>query len=115
MIIPISIEKLLREKYVDKPSIESQVLKLLWKAFVEIFTKVLRNKFTEKTYDELEPIVRECIATRTCYNLITDEYSTDVINPCYTDIEILRAATSIVSLLLSSNQYVSIKINKEEE
>ena len=115
LIIPISIGKLLREKYGDNSSIESQVLKLLWNAFVEVFTKVLRNKITEKTYDELEPIVHHCIETKTCYNLISDEYSTDVINPCYTDIEILRAATSIVSLLLSSNQYVSIKINREEE
>jgi chaperonin GroEL len=114
LIIPISIGKLLEEKY-SQSSIEREVLMLLWQAFVEVFTKVLGNKFTEKSYSELEPIVRECIATKTCYNLITDEYSTDVINPCYTDIEILRAATSIVSLLLSSNQYVSIKINKEED
>jgi chaperonin GroEL len=113
LIIPISISKLLAEKY-SEPSDERVVLSLLWTAFRDVFTKVLGNKFTEATKEELDAIANKAIYQEQCYDLISDTYSTEVINPCHTDIEILRAATSIVSLLLSSNQYISIKINKDD-
>jgi chaperonin GroEL (HSP60 family) len=112
LIIPISIGKLLKEKYSDE-SHERVVLSLLYQAFIDVFTKVLENKFTEATTEELEAIARQAVNKQQCYDLIKDVYSSDVINPCHTDIEILRAATSIVSLLLSSNQYISISVDTD--
>ena len=56
------------------------------------------------------------------YNIVTEEFEpagTGVINSVATDSEILRATTSIITMLLSSNQLLSInkrydkKINKE--
>ena len=37
-------------------------------------------------------------------------YTQDVINSCKTDIEILKAASNIIGLLLSSNQYIAIRV-----
>ena len=34
----------------------------------------------------------------------------DVKNSCKTDIEVLRASAGIIGLLLSSNQYIAIKL-----
>lgn len=112
LIIPITINKLLKEKYVE-PTTERVVLRLLWVAFRDVFTKVLQNKYKDSAQSELNTIAETAIIEEKCYNLITDTYATDVVNPSYTDIEILRAATSIVSLLLSSNQYISISVDKE--
>ena len=33
-----------------------------------------------------------------------------IINSCKTDIEVLRASAGIIGLLLSSNQYIAIKL-----
>ena len=55
----------------------------------------------------------ESIKLGKCYNLITDKFDDDVINPCYTDIEILRASASIIGLLINSNQYISIQPDNE--
>ena len=85
---------------------------LLRAAFCEVFTKVLGRKYTTEPEAFLHGIVDEAIEKELCYDLITDTYSADVINPCHTDVEILRAATSIVALLLSSNQYISIKADQ---
>lgn len=38
------------------------------------------------------------------------EYDDSIINSCKTDIEVLRATASIIGLLLSSNQYVSVRM-----
>lgn len=38
------------------------------------------------------------------------KYSQDIINSCMTDIEILRATSSIIGLVLSSNQFIAIRV-----
>jgi chaperonin GroEL len=63
--------------------------------------------------DEINDIVDSCINDETCYDLINDEFTDKIINSCQTDIEILKAATSIVSLLISSNQYITIKVREQ--
>lgn len=114
LIIPVTISKVLKEKY-PLECTERTVLVALWNAFRDVFTKVLSNKFKDADQAELVEIAEKAIDKELCYDLITDKYSADVINPCHTDIEILRAATSIVALLLSSNQYISIKLDSETE
>ncbi|MNW69808.1 hypothetical protein D3C74_489110 [compost metagenome] len=57
----------------------------------------------------VEEYILKSITTGACYDLITDTNNPDIINPCHTDVEILRAAVSIVGLLLSTNQYLAIK------
>lgn len=111
LIIPITIEKL-RGTIVAAGTIEDRVLGLIDDAFRNVFTRVLGNKFRSESADQLNEIVNQAVEKQACYDLIKDEYSQEVINPCLTDVEILKAATSIVSLLLSSNQYISISVDE---
>lgn len=111
LIIPITIEKL-RGSIVAAGTMEDRVLGLIDDAFRNVFTRVLGNKFRSESVAELNEIVNLAVEKQACYDLITDEYSSEVINPCLTDVEILKAATSIVSLLLSSNQYISISVDE---
>lgn len=43
-------------------------------------------------------------------NIETVAFDDSIINSCKTDIEVLKAASSIIGLLLSSNQYVSVRM-----
>lgn len=139
LIIPIVIRDILRsEPPINLTDEDRLIYNLLDKAFCEVFYKVLANKYRRQlTYTEpkgffkklfskknevvkakekeLRDIIEGCIDRKQCFDLITNKYSNDIINSCYTDIEILRAATSIVSLLISSNQYISINVTKEDE
>ena len=114
LIIPIAIRKIIQEKLVDESY--NDILLILEKAFRNVFTKVLENKYgSEYDKEQLNEIIDSAIEKKLCFDLISEQYSEDVINPCFTDIEILKAATSIVALLLSSNQYVSINVQAKEE
>lgn len=109
LIIPIAVRKIKDRE--DMTPIRKEILDLLDNAFRDVFKVVLRNKYNDKNDEELvNEIVSKCVVTETCYDLISDEFTNKIINPCYTDIEILKATTSIIGLLLSSNQYVSTRI-----
>jgi chaperonin GroEL len=94
---------------------------ILLDAFISVYKKILSNKFCNNVKDPIiladneitvEKILTESVEKRMCYDLLTDEFSDKIINPCYTDIEILKAASSIVALIISSNQYISIVIKE---
>lgn len=104
----------------DMPDTKRFMYQIISDAFKNVFLSVLSNKYApasqgdpdEKTLDYMENIVDSCFngdRELLCYDLIEEKYSTDVINSCLTDIEILKASVSIVSLLLSSNQYITIE------
>lgn len=111
LIIPIVIREMIKEseqsKNVSLSENELMILNMIDKAFYNVFGRVMYNKYGYT----VESIIDNCIEKETCFNLITEEYSKDVINSCYTDIEILKAATSIVSLLVSSNQYIKVRVD----
>lgn len=109
LIIPIVIKEMVETLELNEN--EKCIMDLLSKAFRDVFFAVLANKYTQEAQDKPEELyakIDECILKKKCFDLINDEYSDDIINPCLTDVEILKAATSIVSLLISSNQYVTI-------
>ena len=106
LMIPYIIEKkILCEELFD--SYEETMYRIIMNAFKDVFRTILRNKYNDSDFDE---IIDNCInnGELKCFDLITETYSTDVINSCETDIEILKATASIISLLTSSNQYISI-------
>ncbi|MMZ42276.1 60 kDa chaperonin [compost metagenome] len=78
-------------------------------AFQRVFAHVIRNREMTTSDVVVEEYILKSITTGACYDLITDTNNPDIINPCHTDVEILRAAVSIVGLLLSTNQYLAIK------
>ena len=61
-------------------------------------------------FPSINSMIERSIAEGATYNLITNQYDKNVINSCLTDIEILKATTSIVSLIVTSNQYLTIKM-----
>lgn len=117
LIIPIVIDKMLKyEKITDNQRL---LLDIISKSFKETFGLVLGNKYNSERYWDVEldgkvdinNIVETCVVKESCFNLITDDYSNDIINPSLTDIEIIKASLHILSLLLDANQYITMKID----
>ena len=93
----------------------NDVLDAIYGAFVSVYETVIRNKYKYEDDKVLDILANtEMNGYTKCYNLITDEFTTDVINSCETDIEILKASISIISLLMSSNQYITITTPDEK-
>lgn len=110
LIIPIAIKSILETNDNIDPLV-LEILNTISNAFKNVFKVVLEKKID--SIDEMDSIITNCVETRQCYNLMTDKYSTEVVNPTFTDIEILKATTSIISLILTSNQYLSIYIERD--
>lgn len=96
---------------------------VLRNAFRNVFKSVIMNKYREigldgspiqrpehVTDEWIDDIIDDCVTDDElrCYDLVSEEYSQDIINSCLTDIEILKAATNMVGLLVSSNQYITV-------
>lgn len=116
LVIPFITDKILSNDLAtesSRMSVEENTMYLMiGNAFRNVYQTVLRNRFGDDE-DMISDVLETCLKTdgRTepeCYDLIKNEYSKNIINSCETDIEILRAASSIISLLISSNQYISI-------
>lgn len=109
LAIPLAIEKLN-----INDEVEERLYGLIYDAFIDVYKTLLKNKYTHDSDDnEVEEIVMTSITENKCFDLVSSEYTSDkIINPCYTDIEILKATTSIIGLLMSSNQYISVLISR---
>lgn len=117
LMVPIVIEELIKE---EKDVECKMLMELIDRAYRKVFLEVLNNK--DRFYTgELDPadndknkeIVNNCIKNRTCYDLVEEEYSNRIVNPSNTDIEVLRASSSIIASLMSCNQYLSVVINEQ--
>lgn len=86
--------------------------------FRDVLSEVFANKYTADGYDSLDGDIQSQIAEKITYcnehkdedimyDLITGEYTKDVINSPQTDKEILRGAVSICLTLMTANQYIS--------
>jgi chaperonin GroEL len=84
----------------------------IYKAFRQSFATVLSNARLRE--NEVENIVNKCIVSESIFNLKTRDYEnmkeTQIINSAETDIEIIKACFSIIGLLVTSNQFVSINL-----
>ena len=83
------------------------VCSLIGASATAVYSLVLSNKY-EDDANKVDEIIVESLKSNKIYDLVKDEYSTDIINSCRTDIEILKTSISVVSLLLSSSLFVSI-------
>lgn len=93
---------------------DRKIMECIIAAFTGVFSHVLRNKYTNLE-DKIGDIIFTVMSTNTtCYDLTTDMLSTEIINSCKTDIEILRGALSIISLISTSNQYISIQTHEQK-
>lgn len=106
LVIPIAVAELIATDDTLTAS-EKEILSALGGAFVNVYEKVLSRRYGVDS-PKLNEISMESIERRECYNLLKEEYDGTVINPTHTDVEILNAVVSIISLLLSSNQYIAL-------
>lgn len=96
---------------------EVAIYNMIREAFRKVFAHVLENKFGDDT-DKISHIIDdieeqyEKTGTAAGYDLIDEVPSNEIINSCRTDIEILRAALSVIKLLVTSNQYISINVHE---
>ena len=116
---PEKVEYILQELYKSEniPHIKTipvkvikDLLNLISNSFKHAYKMVLKNGFLSD--DEINEIITNCINSEQIYTLKLRSYETDwetmIINSCETDIEIIKASFSIIGLLATSNQFVSI-------
>lgn len=96
----------------DLTSTDKEVVTAIREAFVNVYREVLNKSAKSKT--EIDEIIEKSIETNSIYDLTTDTYGTDkVINSVKTEIEILKNVVNIISLILTSNQFLEINANNE--
>lgn len=112
-------------RIIDKVIID--ICKTLYNSYINVYTKILNNKFKNKF--KSKSLAKKAIRNNSIYNLMTNKFEKDieetgienmqckVINPSETDIKILVASTSIINLLITSNQFIRVpqieKVQKE--
>lgn len=101
------------------------IVSTLLKVYLKTTSSIFKNKYPEYSEDELisitEDIVGKCNTDKSeensikVYNIVTEEYedfndikNLNVINSSATDIEILKAITGILTLILTSDQMLSV-------
>jgi chaperonin GroEL len=90
------------------------ILMAVFEGFLDSYSAVLRNKYH---HHDISEIIDETIKDNKIYNLKTSEFEdaneSSVINSVITDIEIMKASFSIIGLLVTSNQFVSVQIQQD--
>lgn len=112
LTVPYIVNQMLKEEVYKGNQEKELLLTIIGNAFIDTFKTIL---IKGEPKEKLEEIINGCLldGELKCYDLVKHEYSNDIINSCMTDIEILKATTSIVSLLISSNQYLKIETIKK--
>lgn len=109
-----------RYSYIPADSIEgffNEFIKLLKDAFLESYANVLNNSYFSEV--EVQGVVEKCLREDKFYNLKLHKYEdladTEVINSVDTDIQILRSVISIIGILATSNQFITLNLNVTDQ
>lgn len=81
------------------------------KSILEFFDKEGMGLRVNDIYSDMLDVIKTCVEYNLGFDIVTETYEPageSIINSVSTDIEILNATTSIISLLLSSSQLLSI-------
>lgn len=109
---------LLGEKYKYLPienirSFFAYFIDLLVETFLESYRAVLNNSYMDE--ETTENVIDKCLEENLFYNLKLHKYEdyddTLVINSVNTDIQILRSCMSLVAILSTSNQFMTINLD----
>lgn len=107
--IPIVISKIRNDDTTVISDIKAKYLDLIKDSFLKVYATVLSNGIADN--EKIDEIVDKSLKDESVYNLIDETYTTDkVINSVETEIEILKNVTSIISLILTSNQFVMTNV-----
>ena len=119
LIIPLTVDELIRDN--DFSQKEKEILGMIKNAFLKVYERVLRNKYQYAKADKdgldkkVQDVINGSIERQLPYDLNRETYSDTIINPSQTDIEILKATSSMISLLLTSNQYLKIRMPGQQD
>lgn len=104
--IPICIDRIINKQIITDDK-EMQFMTLLRNSMLKVYSTVLSNaSFNDK---EIDIIINESIKREKIFDLVNNEFTdTKVINSVETEIEILKNAITIVTLILTSNQFIQI-------
>jgi chaperonin GroEL (HSP60 family) len=86
----------------------------LYKSFVRVIHRIHANKNPRISLREVESIIQKSMELDQCFDLNTEEYSSDIINSARTDIEILMSAITIIGTIMSANQYIAMEIQTQK-
>ena len=88
-------------------------IEMLVQTFLESYRNVLNNSYL--TVEKTEEIVERCLTDDKFYNLKLHEYedwsNTTIINSVDTDIQIMKSCFSIIGILATSNQFMTINFD----
>ena len=109
---------LLGEKYKYLPienirSFFAYFIDVLVETFLESYRAVLNNSYMDE--QATEDVIDKCLEENLFYNLKLHKYEdydeTNVINSVNTDIQILRSCMSLVGILSTSNQFMTLNLD----
>jgi chaperonin GroEL (HSP60 family) len=119
LAVVYAIDNIMNDDTFNISEDERNIYGIIRTAFTGLFKAVLANKYVDdenirnNIFDSV--IAHSKDTGENCgYDLITDSISNDIINSCRTDIEILRGAVSVVSLITTSNQYISVRPRRSD-
>ena len=88
-------------------------IEMLVQTFLESYRNVLNNSYL--TVEKTEEIINTCLAEDKFYNLKLHEFedwaSTNIINSVDTDIQIMKSCFSIIGILATSNQFLTLNFD----
>lgn len=99
----------------DIGEFDVQFLQALKDAFIRTILSIYQNKSPEYNYDEVKNILDESIHRDASFDLISEEYTNEIINSVRTDIEILKGSIAMVTMMVSANQYISIYVEEKNK
>lgn len=106
--IQLAINKILNTKNIDV--FEKDLYTAIGSAFADVYKEVL-NKSSHDD-ETIYNILKESIEKEKVYDLVNEEYTdTKVINSVKTEIEILKNVVSIISLIITCNQFIEVNPN----
>jgi chaperonin GroEL len=101
----------------DEAKFYDEFLDMLENGFLESYRAVLDNSYLSDS--QINDILEKCVNEDVFYNLKTHKYETakeaKVINSTDTDIQIMRSCMSLVGLLGTSNQFITLNCNLEDQ
>jgi chaperonin GroEL len=86
-------------------------------AFLESYTNVLNNSYFNE--EQVKEVLQKCLDEDKFYNLKSHQYedlsTTQVINSVDTDIQILRSVISIIGIIATSNQMITLNLSASDQ
>ena len=108
------IDSIKAEDKTNKMKVHLELMEILEKAFNQVIYRIHANKDKDVTLKAVTDITEKGLEKDMVWDVNTEKYTKDIINSSRTDIEILKAAISIIGTILSANQYLAVEIAEEK-